>query len=706
MYCMGDKIHVWRFRRIGGMDQVVLKTGDDIASLSELDPKLWVTLAMPVSQHRCRETLSLLDEDHDGKVRVPDILRAVDTLQKAFSTLDILFDENTTITLDQFKDARLREACVNAAQIVGAESADLDLPVIEKAISLYNERTFNGDGVIVPESAQNSHIADILNILIASGYQTPDSSGKNGVNTAALESFLHDARSVLEWHAVGSSLRSSLPGIPFDTILPTFRAISDGVDDYFRRCSLLNLAGTSEALKNLEAQMALALSAPLENNAEALRALPLALPRADGLLFLDAAFNPLYEAGIGSFLDAVKAPYAITGKLDRAGWNRLAGDFRKYAAWVEAEPKVGARSIDVATLEDIVKDNSIAMIRALIEKDLAEAAHAEALRDVRNILILKKDFLNILRNFITMDKFYGSREGIFQSGRLFIDGRELELCLEVRNPSAHSSMAGLSGMYLIYCDIQRTTGEKGAIVAALTAGEAGQIYVGRNGIYFDNDDRDWNATVTKVVIQPISIREAFFSPYRWLARTIEDFAAKRASTAEAGRQNQIKDLAQKAIEQPAKTSQTLEQNIPKKIDVGTVAAIGVALGSIGAMITSIMGLFIGMGVWMPIGILVIFLLISGPSMILAAIKLRRRDLSPILNAEGWAINGRLKLNFVFGSALSHLASLPPNAIRMLNDPYAPKKKPWPLFVLLLIVALGVAAWLMGWLNPVFAWFHG
>jgi hypothetical protein len=702
---MADKVRVWRFRRIGGMDQAVLKTGEDIAALSELDPKLWVALAMPVAQHRCRETLSLLDEDQDGRVRVPEVLHAVDRLRVAFNSLDILFDENSTISPDQLKDEKLREACVNAAQIAGAKAEEVDASVVEKAISLYNERSFNGDGVVVSESAQDPRIAGIIETLIASGYQAPDSSGKNGVDTAALDTFAHDAAAVLEWNASGAAMRSSLPDLPFDATLPAFRAVSDVIDDYFRRCAVLNLAGTPEALKNLETQMAAVLGSPLGDNAEALRALPLALPRPDGLLPLDTPYNPLYESDAKLLLAAVKTPYALEKGLDRAAWNRIAGDFGVYAAWAESKPEVGAQSIDPAVLDGILNDGSLEALRALIAQDLAEAAHAAVLHELHNILLLKKDFLEILRNFVTMDEFYGSREGIFQSGRLFIDGRELELCLDVRNPAAHPSMAGLSGMYLIYCDISRTTGEKGSIVAALTAGDADRIYVGRNGIYFDNDGLDWNATVTKVVIQPISIREAFFSPYKWLARTIEEFTAKRASTAEAGRQSQLKDIAQKAVEQPAKAAQAAEQIVPKKIDVGTVAAIGVALGSIGAMITSILGLFIGMGVWMPIGIAVVFLLISGPSMILAAIKLRKRDLSPILNAEGWAINGRLKLNLIFGAALSHLGNLPPNSIRMLNDPYAPKKKPWPLYIILLIIVVIVAAWLLGWLDPVFALFR-
>jgi hypothetical protein len=260
-------------------------------------------------------------------------------------------------------------------------------------------------------------------------------------------------------------------------------------------------------------------------------------------------------------------------------------------------------------------------------------------------------------------------------------------------------------MYLVYCDIFRTSGEKRTIIAGITAGEADGIYIGRNGIYIDDEGANWNATITRVLIQPISIREAFFSPYRWLARTIESLIVKRASTTESERQNQMKSAAEKTLEAPIEGPQVNSQAVAKKIDVGTVAAIGVALGSIGAMITSILSLFIGLGVWMPLGIALVFLLISGPSMILAAIKLRKRDLSPILNAEGWAVNGHLLLNIIFGSSLSHLATLPSNSVRTLNDPYAPKRKPWVLYLLILLIILAIAAWLLGWIEPIIDFFR-
>lgn len=697
---MADKAHTWRFKRIGGMDQVLLKTGDDIAALAELDPKLWVALAIPTAQHQYRDALSLLDEDNDGKVRVPEILHAVARCQASFTSLDLLFDETSAITPKDLRDEHLRESCIYAAELAGVDPENMNAEVVELAISRYSNRAFNGDGVIVPGSTGDEKLAALIGQIVDAGYHALDSSGAQGLNQASLDAFVADAKALLAWADTGATLKKSMPVVNFDIIIPAFQTIAFVVDDYFSRCAVLSLAGNQDVLKDLSAQMAAILASPPAESSESLQKLPLALPRADGLLDLGAAFNPLYADIASSFFAALKEPYALTTTLDWSTWNKIKEDMNRYTAWIAQQPAGGVKGMPRELLTSALDEAMLGSIKALIDKDLAEAPHAQGLRDLHDILVLKRDLLKILRNFVSMDEFYGQRKGIFQSGRLFIDGRELELCLEVKNPAAHTTLAGLSSICLLYCDITRTTGEKSSIVAALTAGTSDRVYVGRHGIYFDQENKDWNATITKVVIQPISIKEAFLSPYKWLARTIEEYAAKRASAAEANRQNQLKDIAQKSIEQPTKIGQAAEQIVPKKVDVGTVAAIGVALGSIGAMITSILSLFIGMGVWMPIGILTILLFISGPSMILAAIKLRRRDLSPLLNAEGWAINGRLKLNIPFGATLSHLAQLPPNSIRTLNDPYAPKKKPWGLYIVLFLVVAFVVAWLLGWLNPV------
>jgi len=90
---------------------------------------------------------------------------------------------------------------------------------------------------------------------------------------------------------------------------------------------------------------------------------------------------------------------------------------------------------------------------------------------------------------------------------------------------------------------------------------------------------------------------------------------------------------------------------------------------------------------MPIAIAGLLLLISGPSMIMAWFKLRQRNLSPILDANGWAINTRARVNLPFGRSLTSVAVLPEGSRQNLSDPYAERSNAgwW----ILAILALGL-----------------
>ena len=129
--------------------------------------------------------------------------------------------------------------------------------------------------------------------------------------------------------------------------------------------------------------------------------------------------------------------------------------------------------------------------------------------------------------------------------------------------------------------------------------------------------------------------------------------------------------------------------------------MGVAFAGITAAFAAIMSFFKGMGPWLPLGILGIILAISLPSMIMAAMKLRIRNLAPLLDANGWAINGRSNVNIVFGSHLTQVGHLPLNARRDRQDPYVHKRTGLKLgtaIVIALAVAVG-ALWYFNKLAP-------
>ena len=125
-----------------------------------------------------------------------------------------------------------------------------------------------------------------------------------------------------------------------------------------------------------------------------------------------------------------------------------------------------------------------------------------------------------------------------------------------------------------------------------------------------------------------------------------------------------------------------------------------ALGSISAVAVGIFAKFVDLGVWIPLGLIGIVLAISGPSMLIAWLKLRQRSLGPLLDASGWAINGRMRINTRLGGSLSQTAKVPPNARRTLKDPFAESRAPvwWSAAALVVLLVLAMTAWRLEWLD--------
>jgi len=263
----------------------------------------------------------------------------------------------------------------------------------------------------------------------------------------------------------------------------------------------------------------------------------------------------------------------------------------------------------------------------------------------------------------------------------------------------------MAGTYLAYCECRRPGGAKMNIVAAFTNGDSDNLIVGRNGVFYDRNESDWDATVIKIIDNPISLRQAFWQPYKSLVRMIESQVAKRASTAEAQSTAKLEQTA--AV--TANADAVKPPPPPKKLDIGIVAALGVAAGALGTFVATLLGYASGIIRLGPLAIVGAFvgllLLISAPSLILAYIKLRKRNLGPILDAGGWAVNAKARVNVPFGTVLTHIAALPPGSQRDLVDPYAEKKSPWPKVLILALLAY--IAWaVLNHFGLIHAWTGG
>ncbi|MDD5224732.1 MAG: hypothetical protein PHE84_12155 [bacterium] len=696
-----SQTHKWTFFRAGEVDQVVLAKGDDIAHLAELDQKLWVALACPTRGLEFpNRTLDLLDLDQDGRIRVPEILTAVAWAQAVFRNLDDLFEGKALVPLASINDATPegKGILAGAKRILtnlGKATADtISLEEVADLDKIFSATKLNGDGIVPSDSAEDPATSAAIDDIIKTHGSLPDRSGKPGVNQAIVDKFFGDAKDYLEW--LGQAKGADSPGVPAQGT--AVAAVKTKVDDYFIRCRMAAFDARAGAALGAPDALLLALSTKnLTVDHPDIAQLPLArigagfpLPLADGL-------NPAWAAKIAALAqDAVLPLLGSRKELSEADWMYIKDKVAAYEAWQAAKPISPVALLPEARIRELAAGNFRQAITDLIASDAALAGESSQIDAVERMCLFRRDLVKLLHNFVNFAEFYKERRGIFQIGTLFIDGRSCDFCLPVNDPAKQAMLGILAKSYLVYCDCTRPSGAKRSIVAALTGGDTDNVMVGRNGVFYDRQGQDWDATVTKIVENPISIRQAFWSPYKSFIRMIEAQVAKRAAAADQEARGKAESTAASA----AQIDKTAEKKPEaKKIDVGTVAAIGVAVAGVGAFLSTILGLFFGLGIWIPVGIMGILLMISGPSMLIAWLKLRQRNIGPLLDANGWAVNALAKINIPFGEALTQMACFPQGSNHLLGDPFAEKKKPWGRYLALAAVLALAALWFLGKLDP-------
>ena len=353
----------------------------------------------------------------------------------------------------------------------------------------------------------------------------------------------------------------------------------------------------------------------------------------------------------------------------------------------EETPKPGMTEKKFIEMGDQISkwESEVESIKSQVESELA-AAKAE-FEPLRKLLLLHRDFYRLLRNFVTLEDFYDNDDktvASFQAGTLILDQRACKLCIRVNDLAKHDSQAPLSGMYLLYCNCEnKKTGKKLQIVAAMTQGEIKNLNVGKNGIFYDNDGLDYDATVFKIIENPISIRQAFWTPYRKMAKWVEDKINKSAAEKDA---KAFDDMTAKADATVANPNAEQKPAFDIAKFAGIFAAIGMALGMIGTALAAVAGGLASLNWWQLIIVFIcILLVISGPSMIMAWMKLRRRNLAPVLNANGWAINADSIISVPFGMKLTEQVRFP-----FTQNPAkkSPAGKIFLVILLLIILGLG------------------
>lgn len=533
----------------------------------------------------------------------------------------------------------------------------------------------------VPLSAISDSDAVGQEIAAAAREVLADAGSADGLVTVAIASAAQGRlaeRAQRAWETAG--LEHKPVGEATASAFAALAAVQDKIDDWFVRCSLVAFdARAGDALNASSEAFTLLGAATLSPGHDGIAALPLAQVQAHAALPLDQGINPAWAAPLAAFQTQVVVPLlGARTVLGAAEWQDIKDRFGAYGDWLQGKPDPSAEN--------------------------------EGVRDLEKLARYVRDLLVLANNFVAFRDFYDrQRRATFQVGTLYLDTRSCDLCVAVNDAAKHTALASLARICLVYVDCTRGA-LKMTVAAAMTAGDSDQLMVGRNGVFYDRQGLDWSAAIVKIVDHPISLRQAFWSPYKRLARLVSEqlnkLAASKAKASDDRMGALAADVGKKPAAPPAAgaAAPASAAGVPP-FDVarfaGIFAAIGLAVGALGTALASMVGGLFSLKWWqIPIALLGLLLLVSGPAVVLAWFKLRSRNLGPILDANGWAINARARINIPFGTSLTQLAVLPANAQRSLTDPYAEKANPWvtALGVLgLLTLAGGGWAWQMGWL---------
>lgn len=684
----------WQYCSLGGAIRVKIGSGEDIAHLGELDQKLWTVLSCPVDGLEFdKQTLEFLDTEKDGKIMVNEVVQAAQWLTSVIKDKDSILKGDSTLSLDNIDTStdtgkRLYNSARQILKNIGIDKNEISLAEASDSKAIFAGTRFNGDGVITPLSATDEDQKKTIADIIATIGSAEDRSGEGGVNAELTEKFY---TACADW----SAWKKSAPAMPYgdqtQAAFDAYNALKDKMNDYFTRCSLMAF----------DADVAKAVNIAVTDIKD-IGSCPLAAPKASKTLDLNA-INPAWQKKF----NALAALTLTEGKteLTEPEWRGIEATFSEYAAWLGAKKGAEVEALGEDRINAILTAGGKDALLDLIEQDKALADESSSIDEVKKLMYYYRDFYRLLKNFVLFTDFYSRAPGVramFELGQLYIDQRCCDLCIRVSDMGKHADMASLSGIFLIYFKAtSKTLGKSMDAVAVMTDGDIEDLRPGKNGIFYDLQGHDWDAVITKIVDNPISIKQAFWAPYRKVWEFCVGIINKSAADKDAKISAELQAKVQTAAATtPGTPDAAAKTDKPQAFDIakfaGIFAAFGMAIGYIGSFFTA---LATGIKNTPPhqliFVILALMLIISGPSCLIAWMKLRKRNLGPILNANGWAINSKVLVNILFGGKLTTVAKYPK---MKLTDPYDQKTPAWKIWlptVLTILVITFLALYFTG-----------
>ncbi|MFW6286542.1 MAG: hypothetical protein ACOC29_01245, partial [Candidatus Sumerlaeota bacterium] len=547
------------------------------------------------------------------------------------------------------------------------EAEAITLEQVRDLKSIMARATANGDGVIPPSAAKMHETRELLQAAMDYVGKVADASGKDGSTIENVQTFLQRAEAYMQWEAEGlkASETEDNPRLPWgeDTAdaWSAVAAVRDKIEQFFALCELERYDPAGAARARAEDEKEPPADINDTDSIEAyLQKIPVASVNAKGELRLDGPVNPTYAGALQAMrekaLERALGPHNADS-ITRADWKKVLNVFAPYRQWLDSRPETGGlEKLGTEKLRELLASDALGEVRQLAEADRAVSEELREVRSVEKAILFQHCMLRFVNSFVSFSSLYDpDNRALFEMGTLIIDGRELTFTVKVTDRAAHKALAQNSNMFIIYAEI---TGQKGSdaeeenfeIVAAITSGDSIGFEKEKRGVFFTVDGREWDARIVDSVRNPVSLREALKAPFLKIGLFLGQQAEKFSKAQEA--------KIESAVAAPQQSTAARDMILAGSLGI---AALGSSFAYITKAVSDITLLQV---LTVLLGILII---ICGPSLIIGWLRLRRRDLTILLEASGWATNIRMQVSGLLGRLFTQRPEIPKSAAKRRFD---------------------------------------
>ena len=724
-------------RNLGGTPQFIIKDAADLARIADLDPARWAATSAPVADlHADAAFLKYLDPDGVGRVRVAQVIAARDWLFARISRRSVIDDAGDALPLDALDGAsddgkalRLTAERVNREQSAAdPKSVRLDDVRAFKVASA--KLPFNGDKVFPPAALEDAALRAFAADAVAVLGGAADRGGDPGVDAAHVERFFTQGAAWIAWREAGPA--AWCWGDDTAAAAALVRELDAKIEAYFLRCSWESQTGAPKP--DAAAQPT------ADELEEALRKAPLAAPRDDGALSFDGPVNELYRERWEALRDTVlrRALGADATSMHRRDWLRVRATFDGFTAWERSRPAEPFETLGEEKVRAHLASGVRDRFAELFARDEVVAAEIARVDDLEKLVLFTHGLVPLANNLVSLAGVYlPSSPALMNCGSLVIDGRRLGFCLSVQDRAAHKEVAALSNIFLVYVEVFQSEGGAAVrkLVSPVTGGEQGRLRVGKRGLFVDLDGAQFDAVVTEIVDNPISVRQAAFAPFRRAAAMASTKFKEWISTAESSQESALQASTTSAVDQVQGAATVGASDVAAATDVARGAPVpppaqppttstptaaapareglkvnsivlggGLALAGLGAVLAGVLGVLTSLRGWLAIGsVALVVMILAG---LVGWLKLRRRDLALLLEANGWAMNIEMKITPRVARLFAFVPDLPKDAhvdpIELAGE-RDPSDRGLVMTVLLILLC---AALVLLWKFRVHAGLHG